>query len=65
MTTENERKPHFGIIAGINGMNYCIPLTLAKHLNWACFSCLFQKQNKLGTLLLRILIFHNIGMRIL
>lgn len=31
-----ERKPHLGIIVGINGINYCIPLTSAKprHLGW-------------------------------
>lgn len=36
-TKEYERKPHLGIIVGINEMKYCIPLTSAKarHLNWA------------------------------
>lgn len=41
MNTERyERKPHFGIIVGINDMNYCIPLTSAKprHLEWANIS---------------------------
>ena len=36
-TEEYERKPHLGIVVGINGMKYCIPLTSAKpgHLGWA------------------------------
>lgn len=36
-TKEYERKPHLGIVVGINGMKYCIPLTSAKprHLGWA------------------------------
>ena len=28
-TKEYERKPHLGIVVGINGMKYCIPLTSA------------------------------------
>ncbi|MDY2698121.1 MAG: type III toxin-antitoxin system ToxN/AbiQ family toxin [Lachnospiraceae bacterium] len=36
-TEEYEKKPHLGIVVGINGMKYCIPLTSAKprHLGWA------------------------------
>lgn len=36
-TKEYERKPHLGIVVGINDMKYCIPLTSAKprHLGWA------------------------------
>lgn len=36
-TVEYEKKPHLGILIGINGMEYCIPLTSAKprQLGWA------------------------------
>lgn len=36
-TKEYERRAHLGIVVGINGMKYCIPLTSAKprHLGWA------------------------------
>lgn len=36
-TKEYVRKPYLGLVVGINGMKYCIPLTSAKprHLGWA------------------------------